>query len=196
MSAFVAIAGEPQASNCVFWTNSVMLIEICRFLKAALHDSDVLSNDLVFRQNLESSCGDVLYLKMCSETVLAEVARLLFSGADPEHEYWRKWKSYFPHSVIRTSLNKVAAQIVQSLENSKQRRDALSPVQRLCAALRFRVESGMVDFLKDNGLKLRDWSKMRAYINRGEWPPYITEFLPLPSWKKQIAQRMMQRKDK
>ncbi len=193
MSAYVAIVEEPK---CILWMGSGMLVEICRFLKASLHDSDVLSNDLVFCKALEFSCGDVLNLEMCSESVLAEIAVLLIAGSDPAHKYWQARKSSCPHSEIRTVFKKLAEKIGGSLESAKQRRDALDPRQRLCAALRFRAESGMRDFLKAHDVEPHELAVIKQHIDHGEWPPFLMEFIPLPAWKKHIVQRMTRAKDK
>jgi hypothetical protein len=195
MSAFVVIAEEPRAPKCILWMSSGMLIAICQFLKASVKNSAKLGNDSIFCKALEFSNGDVLDLEMCSESVLAEVASLLFGGANSEHEYWQDWKSSLPHSEIRPVFKSLAQQIVQSLEASEQRRDALCPKQRLCAALRFRAESGMRDFLRGHGLESHELATIKKRIDRGEWPPFIMEFVPLPAWKKRIARRMAQIND-
>ncbi len=193
---------------------------LCDYLNEEVAKSSILRFNDKFQEAL-SQASLISYLSMTefSYATIAEVERLLRIAADDEQHYlWKKEQVEISESEKQSCIqegvdineqmskwNAVKRGLFRSVADSIQHRMAAtpqaeitssldiahSPQHQLLILLRRRAENGVRDLLQAHGLEPHELTRVKTRIGEGKWPSWLLEFVPLPSWKRKIAQGMM-----
>lgn len=191
MSGYIKISSEPEATDRTLWLGHNTTICVQEFLLRYRGQFPVLTTDAELTSALLSAGCGYLYLNRCSATVRLATARLILEGSKAEHEFWLTWDGSLRGPIARNDFEKVGNEIIASLKEAEERRNLLTPQQRLCAALRFRAADCMNDYLLSQGIKPHELSRIKERIDRGEWPLSFLDHLP--EMKRYFMQRMFER---
>ena len=215
MSSLINIS---NALPCI--TGGMSFKTLCDYLNEEVAKSSILRFDDNFQESL-SQASLISYLSMTefSYSTIAEVERLLRIAADDaQHYLWKKEQAEISESVkqsciqegvdINEQLSKwiaVKRGLFRRVADSIQQRMAAtpqaeitsslgiahSPRHQLLILLRRRAENGMRNLLQTHGLEPHELTRIKNCIDQGKWPSLLMEFVPLPAWKRKIAQGMM-----
>ncbi|MCF7785678.1 MAG: hypothetical protein K9N47_06125 [Prosthecobacter sp.] len=215
MSSLIKISNELP---CI--TGGMPFKTLCDYLKEEVAQSSILRFDDKFQEALsQAMLISYLYMADFSYATIAEVERLLRIAADDaQHYLWKKEQAEISESVKQSCIQEgidineqmskwiaVKRGLFRSVADSIQQRMAAtpqaeitssldiahSPKHQLLILLRRRAENGVRNLLQIHGLEPHELTRIKKCIDQRKWPSWLMEFVPLPSWKRTIAQGMM-----
>ncbi|MDP1587927.1 MAG: hypothetical protein Q8M07_09305, partial [Prosthecobacter sp.] len=181
---------------------------ICSLIEANRKKLTELSSKHHFEAALSlAKYSDFLRLSEFNVAALAEIARLLWERVSPSHPDWgkeleainakaksskgyRKFVEEMGLSISewaderfeqqRRDIVDVLQRIQLVLERERRRRESMPPHVRLLAALHFRADKLLPDFMEAEGVATNAYKKMQRLIIEKGWPKNLMRFMRLP----------------